>query len=322
MGITQVTIIFVNERPYRVWVEESHFRNRDLISGFDPYYFSYLADVIRPEINGTLGEKAALGIRTIYGLAVEAFFAMLFATLQAPQAPAAWLLLYKPGDIRELIQRFEACKDLPSIIVPREPGSWEALVGMLLPITEADHQNAPSIVSQLGQFWKLLAEEFVDDISSAEFNSLKHGLRARPASPWLSVNGHAFTGAANGSAFPMHRCLGSEVLVNIGTRTWSAEQLCAALKLISSSLVNLLTLLKYMHIEKPERLAFELPSQEEFDAAKPASHPLSSFRLGSNWHPGLSVPKLDKAEALRMYKEMSGPLEAYRTPNPGPTADR
>lgn len=32
---------------------------------------------------------AALGIRTVYGLAVEAFFSLLFATLQAPQAPAA-----------------------------------------------------------------------------------------------------------------------------------------------------------------------------------------------------------------------------------------
>jgi hypothetical protein len=319
--MAQVTIIFVNDRPHRVWIEDSHFRNQDLTSGFDPYYFSYLAEVIRPELNGKSGEKAALGIRTIYGLAVEAFFSMLFATLQAPQAPAAWLLLYRPGDIRALIQRFEACEDLPSKIVPREPGSWEALVSMLLPITESDHWNAPRIVSQLGQFWQSLAKEFLDDVSSAEFNSLKHGLRARPASPFLSIDGHEFTGAANGSAFPIHRCLGSDVLVNIGTRTWSAEQLCAALKLISSSLVNILALLKNLHGEASGPLAFELPSQEEFDAAKPGSEPLKSFRLGSNWSPGLSIPKLDKAEALRIYKETSGPLEAHRTPNLGPQAD-
>src|SRR3954462_13843791 len=112
--MSQNDVIFVSDRHYRVWIEASHFKTRDLISGFDPFYFSQLADLLRTGLNGDSTERATLGIRTIYGLAVEAFFALLFATLQAPHAPAAWLLLYEPRDLRTLIHRFEKGEDLPS----------------------------------------------------------------------------------------------------------------------------------------------------------------------------------------------------------------
>ena len=320
--MSQATVIFVNQQPYRVWLGASHFQSRDLISGFDPFYFSHMAELMRSGLSGEAEERTSLGIRTIYGLAVEAFFALLFATLQAPQAPAAWLLLYQPRDLRDLIRRFEEGEDLPSKIVPKEPGSWEALVSMLLPIREADRPDNLNIVEQFGQLWERLAREFLDDVARAEFNSLKHGLRARPASPWLAIDGHEFRGEAHGSSFPMRRCRGSDVLVNIGTCSWSAERLCASLTLISASLKNLLGLLKNIHGETPGCLVFEIPSQEEFDAAKPVPQPLVSLQLSADWGQSFSPSKLGKDEALRLYKEISGPLEARNTPpNPAPAAD-
>jgi hypothetical protein len=308
-------VIFVNDRAYRVWPEASPFRSRDLIAGFDPQYFSDLADMFRPELNGKREKTAALGIRTVYGLAVEAFFSLLFATLQAPHAPVAWLLLYKPGDIRVLIEKFETGKDLPSKIVPKEPGSWKALANMLIPLATSD-QDGTHIVDQLGELWQRLAHEFVDETVSAEFNSLKHGFRARPASPWLSIGGHEFTGADHGSWFPMLACQGKDVIVNFGTHSWSAEQLCAVLKLITASLTNILALLKNFHGETLGRLILEVPDQEEFDTARPVAKPLKSFRLSTKLDINLLPPMLSKEEALRAYKQISGPLEVRQAPEP------
>jgi hypothetical protein len=100
-------IIFVNQKPYRVW-HDNTLPTSMFLEGLNYEYFSVIADTLEAQLDRENSWAIELAIRIAHGQALEAFFALLFATLQAPFDPAAWLLLYNPGDITALLGRFEA----------------------------------------------------------------------------------------------------------------------------------------------------------------------------------------------------------------------
>lgn len=295
-------LIFVNDTPYRVWSEVSTFRNDDFIRGFDPTYHLNLARLLEPGLVEN-GDQASLGIRTIHGLASEAFFAFLFALLQAPYAPAAWFRLYNPRDLDKLLGRLEKGEVLPSRL-ELTGATWHDVATALIPMDESDSPGALSVVRRFGEFWERLASDFRSSPAKEELNSLKHGLRARPASPYLTIGGHHVPSAEHGSSFPVLNRQGSDVLLSMGCRSWSARSLLAQLELISASLVNLLALLKLLH-GMAEDLELQIPGEEVFEAAKPPeSQILSALTLTTRWPENMRPQVIDKAKALAVYQRL------------------
>src|SRR5215813_11903501 len=105
--MAEYKLIFVNRRPFRVWPRASTYRDQDLILGLQPDLHLRLAKDLADSLGDEDNSHAVLGLRLLYGLSLEAFFALLFAVLQAPEAPSAWLLLYRSEDLEELIERFQ-----------------------------------------------------------------------------------------------------------------------------------------------------------------------------------------------------------------------
>lgn len=297
MGGPEAHLIFVNQRPYRIWSGASPFRTEDFLHRLDPLHHVHLGRLLERGLDGEAPDPATLGIRTVHGLATEAFFALLFALLQAPDAPAAWFLLYKPGDIEDLTRRFEAGERLPSRI-DLEINSWQSLAQVLTPI---DDEEA---VQRIGTFWARLAADHRNDQTKQEFNSLKHGFRARAGSPYLAIGGHLLSGAEHGSSFPVINRRKSGVVLNLGSRSWSARCLLAELELISASMINLLSLFKQLH-GLEEHLELEIPEQPLFEAAEPPkTQVLSSLALNTDWPPDVRLEPLDKEKALASYEQL------------------
>ena len=301
----ELHLILVNRTPYRVWTGLSHFRTEDFLRGFNPIYHLRLARLLEADLSTEDPNSGALGMRLLHGLASEAFFALLFAVLQAPDAPAAWLLLYRPGDLDELIRRLEAGKQLPCRWELTDT-SWHGIAKTLIPLDDNDVVGGSEVVQRFGKYWARLAAEFRDGLATWELNSLKHGLRARAAAPYFSLGGRQIPSAEHGSWFPVRRVKGREVLLNIGCRAWSAHSLLGELTLIAASLTNLLALLKQLHgIEPAGRLELELPSEAEFEAAKaPTSQMLSSLSLARDWPQHLPFKPLDSQVALKIYQSL------------------
>lgn len=299
----EISLIFVNDTPYRVWTGDPSFQAEDFIRSFDPCHHLQMARLLEPGLSSESPDPASLGIRTIHGLASEALFALLFSVLQAPDAPAAWVLLYRPGDLEKMIRRVEAGEQIPARFELAKI-SWHEIAKTLIPITESDIPGAASVVENFGNFWARLAADFVSDLAKKEFNSLKHGLRAQAACPFFSLGGYQVPAADHGTAFPYLNRQNGEIVLSIALRSWSAKCLLSQLDLISASLTNLLALLKQLHgIE--EHLALEIPGSDAFESAQPPkSQVLSALALTTNWPETSRVKPLDKEKALDDYLQL------------------
>jgi hypothetical protein len=320
-------IIFVGEKPYRVWPGTSSFPNSFFLEGLNHRYFSVLADIFEEALGRDDAWAVRLALRTIYGQALESFFSVLFATLQAPLDPVAWLLLYRSEDLTGLLKRFEEGKELPTFVVLPEPRNWESLAEIFHPVAD-EIEGGDKIVEKLAAFWRRLAEEMLDPVASAEFNSLKHGFRTQASGHHVFIGGVQAIESDYGSRFPMVERKNSNVFVRMAGRTWSPETLCATLRLVSSSIGNLLTVLRQLNSQGlVSPLVLEIPSEEEFSAAEPKLHDFSSFTIGPQWIEGGKKPSpVDKHEALHWYREFSCPLVVRRreekaAPNSADRAD-
>jgi hypothetical protein len=304
--------IFVGDKPYRVWSKESTPATAMFLDGVNYDYFSALADMFERELDCEHAWAIRLALRTTYGQALEAFFALLFAVLQAPLDPAAWLLLYRAEDIVGLLQRFEGGADLPSFILLPEPRTWESVVRLFYPL-DLGEIDAPDLkVTRFAELWKRLSEEMLDPVAAAEYNSLKHGFRARAGGSTFVIDGHLVLDSEHGSWFPLLEKNNRNVFIRVAARTWSPKVLCSTLRLIASSIGNLLTVLRQLNsTQDPPPLELSIPTEEDFSASEPGAADLSSFALGAQWIPGGTKPSpVDRQMALQWYRRFASPLVA------------
>lgn len=301
-------LIFIGKRPFRIWRGESPFRDEDLLLGMQPDLHVEACEALRRTLDSDpKDERATLAIRLHYGLAQESFFALLFAVLQAPEVPTAWLLLYRTPDVLGLLERFEKAKDLPSVLQCPVPGSWESLAETLVPRSTLDDAVSRERIQRLGRFWAEWAAEQTSPDMRAEFNSLKHGLRLRSASPFISIGGHQIEGDEHGSWFATAECSGPDILMRLSGRSWSAPTLLARMRLMALSSHNLLAMLRLLHrAGNTSRLEIEIPEEEQLEAATLSRKPLTGFTLGPTWERGRTSERLEVAEARREYAKRSG----------------
>lgn len=186
----------VGADPYCVWDWDLGERNVRYLKSLDPDYFDYVGRANLPHLGSDDPEerrRAATAIRTAYHHGLESFFALLFATLQAPSCVPGWMQVYSPADLRDMAravdpgvrgrgaqsERARALREdmLPYVwLRPRSFLRWEG-ISRAIHRLDADEEQAAKTQQLFGRLWHGFARDLVNDAFVSEYNSIKHGLR-------------------------------------------------------------------------------------------------------------------------------------------------
>lgn len=289
---------FVGREPYAVWDLDIQEKNIRFLKGFDVGYFEYLAKVHSDQIVDGNAQHAAIAIRTSYGLALETFFSLVGATLQAPECVFGWLYKYKKGDLSLLINTIRGTEQLRTRFASRL--SWDALSSLIhLNLVLSDKDREGQIKARYAKCWEYLAQNYQDPEIRTEFNSIKHGLRLQPGGfraafglqeqPGVPAPPERMT-SMGGSDY------GSSILklVRIGglehdyriledLKNWDLRCLIGRLRVISMSIGNVISFLLIQNGQNPTSSRFVWPEDlEDFDKIWEPHFRLSGSTFGLN----------------------------------------
>lgn len=279
MNSIQYSKFAVDESPFTVWEWDLRERNLAFINDVDPGYFEYLADAyVQGLETDEQQQRSALSLRTAYSHGLETFFALLFATIQAPDCVIGWLHKYDLGDLRNLIQKVQTWQPILSKL-RIEPVTWETISStMFVSLSLEDKEKEHRIKQHFATAWARFADDFIDEKSSQEYNSIKHGLRVRAGGFSLAIGlqdtlgtpappekMHSLGGSEFGSSFYIPEKIGDNKLhfrVRRYSRNWRPENFVYGLHLISLSLQNVLSFLKILNGVDATTVQFSWPSDE------------------------------------------------------------
>jgi hypothetical protein len=253
--------LVVGKKLYCAWDPDLGTKNRDFLAGVDPSYYAYVAEVHGPLVAGEQAKHAALAIRLAYSQALETFFALLGAAIQAPHAAVAWVLLYKANDLKWLVEQLVAGAPVRTLLRDGDT-SWRGLAAAMHKLVDDPEQRA-QLTDACATLWAQFAADFLDKPALDEYNSIKHGLRARTRGLTVSVAPAApdggpppdeaflVLGAADfGGGFyvkePAAKDKGARgnIRLRYCYRSWTPEHLVAGLELLAISIHNVLTTLR------------------------------------------------------------------------------
>ncbi|NCT69286.1 MAG: hypothetical protein GXC76_16780 [Rhodanobacteraceae bacterium] len=267
----------IDERPQKVWDWDLTEKNLGFLRGIDPEYFVHVAQVNAALLEEKKTNSAALAIRLGYSHALETFMAFAGASLQAPACPLAWMLRYTNDDLRKVVENIAngSLKYARLTPTPTWAGLAEALVGGL----SASDEQKSQIAGGFGGLWSRFARDFLDESQGAEYNNLKHGLRAAGGgfalkiglepSPGISAPPEAMQligGSEYGSSFfIVEKPVGGKIDFRPRrfSRNWHPKNLFHGMHLLSLSLGNLISHLRAKAGDDIAQLKFRWPSDNQ-----------------------------------------------------------
>lgn len=167
----------VDSRPIAFWSRDVEAANRKFLEGLDPLFFSQQVEWLRPQLDGEHRLRAATAIRLLYGHALETFFALVGAALQAPLVPLAWLLSYQNSELRSVVNKIS--NDGLKYVRLQGPITWKTLSLEFNRFRLDDPAIDTWVKEGFATAWSRFAYEFCGDAFVDEHNSIKHGLRVK-----------------------------------------------------------------------------------------------------------------------------------------------
>jgi hypothetical protein len=153
--------------------------------------------------------------------------------------------------------------------------TWEALSNEVHRFQLEDTEKESRIKQGFAVAWARFAHDFLDRDASREYNSIKHGLRARPGGFAISLGiEHEYgvappaaemsppQGSLFGSSFYVPESIDGQRLVfrpRTLSRNWVPESFIAGMLLLSICIGNLLSFLRAFGGEKESTLQFSWP---------------------------------------------------------------
>jgi hypothetical protein len=272
------TYFYVGDRPHAVWDPDIREKNLRFLKGFDTKYFEYLADVHSAQMNTDADQQAAIALRTSYGLALETFFSLLGAALQAPNCVFGWLFKYKPTDLELAIKSIMGLEKVKTRFLGRL--SWESLSRTVhLNLVLADKNKEHEIKTRFAKCWEYLAKSYLDVELRNEFNSTKHGLRLQPGGihvafglqerpdvPAPPERMQSMGGSDFGSTVLKIERIGKpkhdyRILEN--SKNWDLSCLTGRIRMISMSIGNVISFLLIQNGQDPTQARFVWPEDLE-----------------------------------------------------------
>jgi hypothetical protein len=186
------------------------------------------------------------------------------------------MLKYTLGDLRPLLRELNSghVNFFHKHILEKEL-TWNRLSERVHAYSNKDPERVKETTSLFAQLWQRLSHTYLDEEVINEYNSIKHGYRARSGGFTLAVgieeqygvpappeNMRLVGGSKFGSSFFVAEVIQGESKMkedpNFKTRrhslNWDAEAMAHALKLISVSINNIKSYLLILNGIKPEQL--------------------------------------------------------------------
>jgi hypothetical protein len=225
-------------------------------------------------------QYAAVKLRTSYSHALETLFSLLIATIQSPTCPYAWVRLYSPWQLRDIVNRINQFNEFPNYWNEKLI-TWEWLSSIVhRNLVLSDKEKNSEIVKKFGFFWQRLARELINDDFTHEYNSIKHGFRIKPGGFSFAFgkqdsrgvkakpeNMHLLGRSEFGSSFLSYKEIGEKNYQFFRKfRNWNPEAMLCSLRLISFSISNVVSNLMILGGKNPENIKFTWPTHlESFD---------------------------------------------------------
>ncbi|WP_439643611.1 hypothetical protein [Gemmatimonas sp.] len=255
----------VDEKPYCMWGIDTTSQNIRFLDGVDASYFYYVASSQIPNLNGPDRHRAALTIRTTYAHALETFFALLIAAVQAPHCPLGWILRYSPGDLARMVGKINRGDHL--LAITKFDGTWLGLATAINAFELAEHQDNSRAKAQFADLWSYLASDLLDSAAITEYNSVKHGLRASSGgsvtsigSPGLGVQAFLRSESEFGAHhFAAHKLRDNAINFDVRDiiRNWCPHALAMRTQLVCLSIGNVVSYLRVFLGAAPDDITFQ-----------------------------------------------------------------
>ena len=279
----QYRFFVVGERPFCLWDFDIKPHVVMFLDSIDPSYFEYVADANLKWIQEAAEDDpnarghAAIALRAAYGQALETLFALIAAFLQAPRCLPAWLALYKTQEVFDIVRAIDQSASLRSQFQLEKP-SWRSVAELILSwLVLEDKEKEKAVKQGLADLWRRFASDFLDQGSSNEYNSIKHGFRIRPGGFHLSIGTedkpgqpappermHLLGKSDFGSSFLVPTALGEwphHVQLVRHSRNWAPEDFAWGLHLISLSLTNVISAAKVINEVPATDVKLHWPSE-------------------------------------------------------------
>ncbi len=274
------------DTPYCAWGWDLRQQNLQFLDSIDHQYYDYIARTHIEHLKGEHAPRAATALRAAYLHGLETFFCLLGAAIQAPGCLAGWVHRAKPYQVRSLVRQIHSQQNTHCRL-PVSPVTWHSLAKLVHSNLAKPEDRKKEIHEAFGRLWHHFASDFLEDLFLAEYNSFKHGFRARaggfvlkagiepsygvspPESEMQVVGGSEF----GASFFVLERIEGSPVPakkldhhfhLTLQNLNWRPESMLQALQSLSMSVNNLVSFLKIISgrpgkeqpFHNPEDLAF------------------------------------------------------------------
>lgn len=170
-------IFVVNEEPYNLVDFNVKQKNKEFIEGIDAEYFQY---ILKVHLNADESDKhrGSIALKAALHHAMETFFALLGTYVQAHDCSYAWVAKYKNSELRDFIERIHEKDNLFTKLVLDEV-SWEGIASHIFQCDTSTADEQKSLAKLFAKFWRRLARYYLDQNNTDEYNSVKHGFRAR-----------------------------------------------------------------------------------------------------------------------------------------------
>ncbi|MCJ7481574.1 MAG: hypothetical protein MUO31_01265 [Thermodesulfovibrionales bacterium] len=320
----QHSYFIVGERPFCLWDDNIKKITLEFLDGLNPQFFSYIANSLEnksDDENNSDSQQSALLIRMIYSIALESFFALLASAIQSPYCVPAWINLYKPFELKNIIEKIHNEKPILTCL-NAETLSWSSISILLLScLVLEDKVKESEIKTGFAQLWTSFASEYLETGFSDEYNSIKHGLRVHPGSHKV------FMGIQNkiGEPVPIDKLelisksdFGTSFLKSeaIGEnkhhqrlkrfrRNWSPIEMAKKLILLQMSIANIQSSLRILNGVPSDKVQFEWP--EDFVNPEDSVSRTSTIGLTSTSGPNMvikpeNIIQYSKDDILKHYK--------------------
>jgi hypothetical protein len=279
----------VDKTPHCMWGYDLTKQNRSYLTGMRPAFFNHISELHLPGLesaDASTRQYSAHAIRINYSHALETFFALLCAAVQAPHCPLGWLLKYQSAELYSVVRKLMVGELVLS--VHDGPLTWARLSAIV------NEFNPPGDAALLGRIrqdfahlWSRLAADFVDPMTLEEYNSIKHGFRGRPGglsikitptdsdtpvvdsrsefgTRFPTIEGLVPSGSAVGSA---HRTRKQKNAINFCARehfrNWSPRALAIRTELACLSMKNVIAFMTRRFGNDEGTVRFEWPENSE-----------------------------------------------------------
>lgn len=273
------TEFYVGHRPQVTWAWDLSERGLDFVRGIDARYYEHVAKSQGALLDSDDRQYAAAALRVAYGQGLETLVAFIAAALQAPQCVVGWMLAYRNGDLSNVAADVTHIPPVIEYLAPpvdRDP--LALLASETLAQTGWSANKQKRLAEAFAEAWGRWCREYLDKVEAAEYNSLKHGTRARlggfslmigmehipgesaPAESMRTVGASEF-----GSTFFVAEHLNGvhHQYPRRTSKNWNPVALAHGLQLIAMSIQNIVSFLRIVNSDDPSECPFAAPSNME-----------------------------------------------------------